>query len=293
MENACPTNTPADLVCMLSNAKVLYLFLSSLCDGKRDQQVICAVEEDGLVFTVHSRAKSLQVKTSVPSELFDEYEIQHLSLDNTKIEFRVGLMTILDCICSYGNASLSSTSLQLSYTVHNALLELVVEEQGIITECVLQTLVEEDQSQEIGVFEMAFEQHPVVAKLLIKTEALRDAFVELSELPQAATIILSVQSSSCTSEETWCFRMAAKGEATSCEIDFAASSPAVVEVWTSETIEVSYHLATLQSALKAVHFASESYMRINAEGMLSVQHMMEHANGIKGFIDALVSPEDK
>ena len=95
-----------------------------------------------------------------------------------------------------------------------------------------------------------------------------------------------------TARLTACFRLCAHGEAAKCEIEFAASSSALVEFGCEQEAQISYHLAVLELALKAVHVASETFLRINADGMLSVQHMIDGNHGVKGFVDALVCREE-
>lgn len=144
---------------------------------------------------------------------------------------------------------------------------------------------------ELDAFESAFEQAPVVGKVLIKSGALRDAFTELSDLPQAASVQLSMMPQP-VSSEACCFQLSAKAEAAVCTIDFGACSSALVEVNCDRPGHGTYHLAVLNQALRAIHSATETFIRMNSHRMLSIQHLLESPSGVKGFVDALLSPEE-
>ncbi len=58
-----------------------------------------------------------------------------------------------------------------------------------------------------------------------------------------------------------------------------------------EKCSATYHVAILQQAFKALMHSNETFLRIDADGFLSVQHMIESGNGEKAFVDALVIPE--
>lgn len=175
--------------------------------------------------------------------------------------------------------------------MQNCVLSLLLEEHGVLTECQLRTLVEDDDAMELGPFESAFEEAPVLGKIIMKSDALRDAFTELSDLPKAACVRLSMTPQAATSEDC-CFQLSAQAEAAVCTIDFGACSSALVEVACDRSMHATYHLAVLSHALRAVNSAAETFIRINSNGMLSVQHMLESPSGVKGFVDALLSAEE-
>lgn len=69
----------------------------------------------GLIFTVHSRAKSLQLKTTLTENMFDTFQVDEEQIRDVNIRFRVRLPSLLDCLAVFGTASLSTTSVSLSY----------------------------------------------------------------------------------------------------------------------------------------------------------------------------------
>ena len=126
---------------------------------------------------------------------------------------------------------------------------------------------------------------------MIKSAALRDAFTELAELPKAAAVKISVEPQS-PSSDSCCFQLSAHAEAAVCTIEFAACSSALVEVECNQNVEADYHLAILQQTLRAMHSAAETFIRMNSEGMMSVQHLVEIPSGAKAFVDALVTADE-
>lgn len=299
---------------VLNNAKIMYNIISCLSSGKKDQHMMCDVDEDGLTCTIHSKAKSLQIKTCLHHELLDHFSVDESILTNENIRFRINLNTLLDCLSIFGPSTLHTTSVSMSYSLETAKLSLVLEEGGVLTECSIPTLMEEfESSSEVAgqAFELAFELAPVTAKVLIKSQVLRDAFMELAELPSAASVRLVMfprEDSNLDRESPSVgFRMSAAGETTLCEIDFLCSSGALVEFSCERESSATYHLGVIQSALKAVHVASESFIRMNEDGILSIQHMIETpassndsakdnqsltSDNTRGFVDVILSPEE-
>jgi hypothetical protein len=145
----------------------------------------------------------------------------------------------------------------------------------------------------------------VCAKAVVKSDALRDAFIELSELPGAAQVRLLM------SRQAPHLVLSAKGDSSSCEIEFPqqahtetfhslsfplmdAGAGGSVFAQTQTPINQSdrwayhYHLGSLQQALKALPHAAETYLRMNTAGMLCVQHMVSHQTG-RSFVDFLIA----
>eukprot|EP00644_Phytophthora_capsici_P007994 jgi/Phyca11/125454/e_gw1.58.166.1 len=271
--------------CTTESVKILVTLLSCLAHGKRDQRVRCDVDRRGLLFTAHSKGKSLQVKTSIGQEMFESYKFgaeldQDEDEDTEQLSFALNVNLLIECL------SIAS-------------LLLVVEDSGVMCECSMQVL--EHEGGDIGQleFESAFEQSVVVARCIMQSEPLRDAFAELYDMPSAGSVTIAMTDTDSTSEAK-CLSLSATGETGSCEIAFAPSSSAFIEFSCDPATEGEYggscaatfHVAVLQQAFKALGHSNETFLRMNGEGFLSIQHMIESGSGDKAFVDALISPED-
>lgn len=126
----------AVLVCTAESVKLLVTLLGCLsASDKKDQRVRCDVDRQGLLFTAHSKGKSLQIKTSIGAELFETYEFhapthaqrrrnydsdsdqeqeQERDADEDDgVSFALNMTTLVECLSMFG--SLATTSLRMSY----------------------------------------------------------------------------------------------------------------------------------------------------------------------------------
>ncbi|GMF17276.1 unnamed protein product [Phytophthora lilii] len=284
------------LTCTAESVKVLVTLLSCLAHGKRDQRVRCDVDARGLLFTAHSKGKSLQIKTSIGREMFESYkfgagqgpeEEQEEEDDDVQLSFALNVNLLIECLSMFGPAALPTTSLRMTYE----------------PECSMQVLEHEGGDMGQLEFESAFEQSAVVARCIMQSEPLRDAFAELYDLPSAASVTIAMaDADSRTPEdrsEAKCLSLSATSETGSCEIDFAPTSSAFIEFSCapadddySGSCAATFHVAVLQQAFKALTHSNETFLRMNGDGFLSIQHMIESGSGDKAFVDALISPED-
>ncbi|KAG6598049.1 cell cycle checkpoint protein rad1-like [Phytophthora cinnamomi] len=307
------------LTCTTESVKVLVTLLSCLAHGKRDQRVRCDVDRRGLLFTAHSKGKSLQIKTSIGRELFDSYKFgpeqsqlqqqrqddeEFDDEDDVQLSFALSVSLLIECLSMFGPAALATTSLRMTYEPESASLLLVVEDSGVMCECSMQVLEHEGGDMGQLEFESAFEQSAVVARCIMQSEPLRDAFAELYDLPSAASVTIAMADADSRSpddtSEAKCLSLSATSETGSCEIDFAPTSSAFIEFSCASSSEGDYsgscaatfHVAVLQQAFKALAHSNETFLRMNGDGFLSIQHMIESGSGDKAFVDALISPED-
>lgn len=108
------------LLCTMENVKLLVALLSCLAQGKKDQRVRCDVDERGLLFTAHSKGKSLQIKTSIGTELFESFELVGDGDDDddeedSQLSFALDVSMLVECLSIFGPSALATTSLRLTY----------------------------------------------------------------------------------------------------------------------------------------------------------------------------------
>ncbi len=221
---------------------------------------------------------------------------------NPSNHFQLNLTTLLECLNIFGASNLAQTSASITYLPQEACFCLVLEENGVIVECELPLLMSHDEWAEDGdldqdeeysntpsltLFETSFELSRVVAKVILHSEPLKNAFSELADLPSAASVQFQFNPLSPS------LSMIASGETTTCSIDFANSSDALIEFDCLNQIEAKYHLDLLKQSFRALSIASESYLRINESSCLSIQHMIQVPEGQQCFVDALVNADEE
>ncbi|DBA02468.1 TPA: hypothetical protein N0F65_008682 [Lagenidium giganteum] len=304
-----PRREKPALVCTMESAKMFVTLLSCLGTGRKDQRVRCDVDARGLLVTAHSKGKSLQIKTSLSSNLFDSYDFHvgdqdsddaELTDDDAQISFALNLHTLIECVSIFGASALATTSLRLSYLAQAARLLLVVEDSGVVCECSMQVLEREGNDVGPMEFESAFEHAAVVGRCIMQSAPLHEAFAELYDLPSAAAVTITMvgqgdDSTTNNDAASGCLKLRATSESGACDIAFAPRSSAFIEFFCARSdgsCSGTFHVAVLQQALKALAQSSETFLRMNDDGFLSVQHMIEGPAGERAFVDALVSPED-
>lgn len=294
--SASGTSAPRDkpvLLCSVESVRLFVTLLSCLSTGRKDQRVQCDVDAEGIVFTYHSRGKSLQLKSSLTSSLFDSYDFDVANEEENDVTFALNLHLLLECMSIFGMSALSTTAMRLSYAPEEARLFLVVEHSGILCECAIQVLEHEGNDMSSMEFENSFENSPVVGRCIIQSEPFGEAIAEIYDLPSAAAVAISMHGAQEREHQSTCLSLRATSEMGTCEVAFTDSSSAFVEfACASSGCTGTFHVAVLQQAFKALVHATETFLRMNEDGFLSVQHMLEASNGEKAFVDALVSPEE-
>ncbi|KAH9090888.1 hypothetical protein Ae201684P_006292 [Aphanomyces euteiches] len=267
--------------CSIDNAKHLHTLLSCLSLGrKKDQQVRCDIDPSGLYFTAHSKGKSVQIKTSLASDLFDSYEYH---VEET-LGFRISLHHLLDGLSVFGTSSMASTSVTCSFDEDTSCFQMVLTENGVLAECAIHAMVQDDLNDFTqGDFERSFESSIVAGRVIIQSNALLEVANEFSDLPPAASIEIKMYPDKA-------FQLRAETDGSSCEIDVDKSSPALIEYEASTEIASTFQWSLLQHSFQGLHFASESFVRLNAEGYCSIQHMALLGSK-RAFIDALLCPD--
>lgn len=221
----------------------------------------------------------------------------------SSIIFRINLAVLLDCLNCAGNSNLANTTLRLAFIDDPDSGEqcfcLSMLEGEVITECKIRTIIDEDGSLHAYAqngegnnvssisntpdFIAAFKLVPgQLNKAILSSEHLREALAEISEFPGAATVRMLMSPSAPY------FRLSTHGQSGSCEIDFPQGDESFVQFICHERYEFDYRLSLLKQAGKVLHHAKKTYLRMNAEGMLSIQHMIEHPSGKKSYVDYFV-----
>lgn len=242
------------LSCKVDSARNVFNLLSCIADGRPEQVAQVDISDEELSFTIVTAAHTMQTHCALPAELFEQYEVAH-DLEAADMRFWVPLHTVLECLQVFGKDKLGMTAVALSYLPRRAVFHVVLEEEGVVTECEVRTFdaqaanldvqAQQLSSSSVGAdddyggagvdssrasagggsggflaFTTAFGESPVAAKVLLTPALLREAFVELSELQDAKHATLRLAQPSAPPV----FSMRAQGAASSCCVTFEAGS---------------------------------------------------------------------
>jgi len=154
-------------------------------------------------------------------------------------------------------------------------LNITLEEGNVTTTCQLTTYDPETFE------DIPFDRDSLTLKIIMRASLLFDAVQELSSTgPDRLTLI-------CSPSHAAAFRLSASGDLGSASIDFT-NEPQLLETFQCHRRDVNvYKFSMFKSASKAMAMASKVSIRIDDQGVLSLQFMVELAEleGKVSFID--------
>lgn len=251
----------------MDNVRNLVLLLKGISYAEKS---ICVLSNPGLKLST-LESKCLESSCFVPSSMFQIYHLKEMD-----ITFQINPNILLDCLQIYGNhIALSSTSL-LIYLKDISKLNLVLEENGIVTECILTTQIPYE------LLNIDFTSNTVQYHVIMHRESLRDIFADLDMTNQ----YLIIQYSSKDQKLRWY----TEGILGTCHIDFnhnAELIDKVKQVSKKSEFLFRYKLSLLKCCTKALTIAFKVSLRINESGTLCFQFFNEVEGEKFGFIEFL------
>eukprot|EP00904_Undaria_pinnatifida_P011996 jgi/Undpi1/7927/HiC_scaffold_24.g10399.m1 len=267
--------------CRLDNAKAITTILSCLSHGTRkDQHAQCEVTSDSMTIVVSGRAKYTQAQGVLESSLFQEYDC----VEGAK--FGINLTTLLECLQIFGPGSLAQTSVSMAYQEARATFRLTLEEAGVFTSCEIRTIHQDEEAMEFSALAKAFSSSDAVCQCILKSDFLKEAFQELADLNGATSVAVTF------GQEAPHLQLSAKGSIGSSEIDFPKTSEAFVCFECHEPrVSWTYLMTGMETGMRALPHANETYFRVNGEGILCIQHQIPMSMGQTSFVDVLLCPD--
>lgn len=265
-----PATAPSSFECALDSTAPLSKILRSV-ELEKNQMVAVSVTDRGVKFTMHQN-RVMQAKAYVKTEIFSVFR-----LPGPSIMFACNLTTLLSCLEVFGEAA----SLKLTYSGADALVNLLLECNGVVTECSIRTV----DTPEL--LDINFRMSPMTARFIIESAHLREAFAEL-ESSDAATVAI------CMSPTVPHLCLAAEGDASSARIDFVGDPAGVFSEVTCAggAVEHKYNLAVVRPCLRVLAKANCTNLRMNEAGVLSMQHVIPTDDGFQQWVEFLLCAID-
>ena len=295
----------------IDSCRVLFSLLQSLyssgsSNSKVQQHANISANAKGLRISTENVARSVFGTALVNRELFSAFSVtRNGEHDNCNVSCRVSLRLLLECLNTFGSKLLETTAVELNYSSSDAILHLILEEGGVLSECSLRTIdltdAEIDAADAVAAsrrvlreegakgkgggsgggsgggqpesafvdYESAFRVHPCIGKLVIQSSVLHEAFKELVDQPGAHTVYIILSS------DLPHLRLHSISSFGTLTIDFdKRSDPFTVFEITNgqEAVSNKYHLALFVPSIRAMAAASETFIRVNSVGMLHMAH---------------------
>ncbi|PAA54682.1 hypothetical protein BOX15_Mlig026421g1, partial [Macrostomum lignano] len=261
---------PPLLYLRITNAKVVCSLLKTI--QFRDLATICA-SVNGLKVTVED-CKSLQANVYLQTSLFSQYTLR----DDEPLFFKLNYVMLLECLQMFSDTEASSPAvMELFLPDDRSAVELHLEDAGVVTDCRIRT-IEPEQTLDFN-----FNAAALCFKVIIRSEQLKEVFSELDPHSELVEIFVST--------ERRLFRMSTFGDLGRGVYDFPAESEAV-EMFQSPDVSVAfrYRHALLKCCLKALQASAKASIRCDQRGFLSLQFLVESADGHNCFIEFFLVP---
>ncbi|GIY88527.1 cell cycle checkpoint protein RAD1 [Caerostris darwini] len=253
----------------IDNTRNLALLLKAV--HFRDIATVCATSE-GLKVTVED-TKSVQANTYIQSSLFHEYNIN----DQTVI-FKVNLNVLLECLNIFGgkNNPGSITTVKICYSGYGSPLVLLLEENGVITDCKLQTMEPDD------ILDFEFTPSKVINKIIMQSEILKEVWADLDMNSDVLEILMSPA-------EPY-FQLTTKGTLATTHINFSKDSDMIESFECTSTLKNRYQISLIKPSLRALVQSTKVSIRTDDRGFLCMQYMIKMEGSQCCFVEYLCSP---
>ncbi|KAG8184680.1 hypothetical protein JTE90_013073 [Oedothorax gibbosus] len=253
----------------VDNTRNLALLLKAI--HFRDIATVCATS-DGLKVTVED-TKSVQANAYIQSTLFHEYELS----DQTVI-FKVNLTVLLECLNIFGgkNNPGSITTVKICYAGYGSPLVLILEENGVVTDCKLTTMEPED------ILDFEFTPTKVVNKIIMQSEILKEVWSDLDMNSEVLEILMSP-------DEPY-FQLTTKGTLATTHINFTKDSDMIESFECTTTTKNRYQISLIKPSLRALVQSSKVSFRVDDRGFLCMQFMIKVEGSQCCFVEYLCSP---
>ncbi|KAF2078185.1 hypothetical protein CYY_000475 [Polysphondylium violaceum] len=256
------------------------------------QFVTVKISEIGMSFIVEE-GKHFQGQVFFKRSIFQEYHCQANSsayVDHQSVvpqmpsfQFKINLAMILDCLNIFGHTPNKYTSLQFVYRGYGSPFILLLEEDGVITNCSIKTMDAEDT--------LSFDYAGTVAnRVLIDSDNLLEAFGELDYSSSILKILLT--------PDIPFLKLSTNGQMGAFTMDFCKSrEPGEIfeSFQLNEPIRHSFQLSLIKPCIKALTIAKKTRMLLTRNGLLSFQHVVPigtHVHTIEFYILASDLPDD-
>jgi hypothetical protein len=296
--------------CRCDSAKAVSSLLSCLVstDSKKTiQPVTVFCSPTALTFHVYaSSGKQSQISVDLNKSLFCDYQV-------TAGEFSVNLTSVLECLHVLGanHHHLEKTKLSWAYSPISQTFEMeLMEEGGVLSTATIPGLLPPStttttSNSSSSSLALAFTQSPVLFRILLKSEWLKQGWNELEHVVGASACTVHVSSHA--------LQLATVGQnAAECIVSLLPASAQGLFLSLEETTSCrtesnnnnnnnnntkeaifSYPWSAFSLGMRALDIAEETCLTINRDGMMAIQHQIllgnqdqeEHAN----FCDFLMA----
>lgn len=281
--------------CRCDSAKAVSSLLSCLTASSHDkrntskttniQPVTVFCTPAALTFHVYgTTAKQSQASVDMNKGLFCDYQC-------TQGEFCVNLTSVLECIHVLGT-HLDNTKLCWAYSPSTQTFEMeLLEPGGVLSTAAIPGL--QPPTAPSKSLALAFSQSPIVSRILVKSEWLKQAWNELEHVPGATVCTVAVSNKA--------LQLATVGHAGECIVSLPCTTANQGSVLLSlecsstpkKNVPRSYPFSSFALGMRGLEIAQETCVTLNEAGMMAIQHQVlfpgGEDDGEANFVDFLMA----
>jgi hypothetical protein len=251
------------------------------------QPVTVFCSPSSLTFHAHNMSKQLQASVDMPVGLFSQYRVaQADASDNNKEaavpdwqaggEFCINLTTLLECLQVLLGTQQNNqhpTILCFSYNISLELfkLELLQQDSGVLLTAAIPGMVTPEHEGSGDSLAHAFRSSPNAARIILKSDVLRDFVQELESVSGATNVTVVLGSNKGGLE------MATVGSWSEVLVSIPAKGSHVVSWEPPSTASPpirTYSLKALLGSMRGLDIAEETCITVNSNGMMAIQHQV-------------------
>lgn len=259
------------LVAKIDDARSIITLLKAVY--LRESAVVVA-SSDGLRVTVEE-SKCLQANAFIQAELFQTY-----ILTCEMICFKMNLTVCLECLNMFTSShhAGSSTALEMRYAGVGHPLVLVLEEDGVVTDCSIETMVAEDTVT------FNLENDHLLNKVILRSECLKEFFYEIDGDGDIVDIFFN-------SNPAYLEFISKHVKLTS-KVRVGSSSDLVEMFECRRDSQSHYRHRLLKLAAKPLSQSHKISLRIDSRNFLCLQFMILMEEDVACFVEFYCSPEE-
>ena len=265
------TDETCVLIAKLDNVRTVSNILKAV---NFKETAIVFISDNGLKVTVED-SKCVQANAFLQSALFQEY---HISEDDSA--FRINLSVVIECLNIFGTNPTSGTmtALELRYNGNGEPLIMLLEENGVVTDCSIKTF------EATEILDFNFCSVNVVNKIILKSDCLKELFAELDPTSDYMEILMSPDKPN--------LRISTVGNCGSMQSEFQKESEMIESFQCTKTQICRYKMSLLKPSIKALMLSSRISMRTDNRGFLSLQYMVKAEDNHTCFIEYFCCPDE-
>lgn len=249
------------LTVQIDNVKTFTTILKAL---HFKEKAILYIDTQGLKVIVQD-AKCMQAAAYIYPELFQVYEVKQYGDD--QIMFQIPFVALLQCLTIFegcSNTPGATTSLKMTYRGYGNPLNLILEEEGVLTDCQIRT------QEAIDVLNFVIRNDDMSFKVIMRAPELRLIFSELDSSTEFIEMKLS--------KEPENMKIMTRGESGRCEVCIASSSEFVTMFKCEEETSYRYTYVQFKPIIKFLQVALKANVRGTRDGLLCFHFMISLDN---------------